>query len=443
MNIIIVTKNGVEEKFRNVDYETIYNRDDIKYLEINNYNKKTIEINKSIEVLKMNLTSLIEFPRINGNKISSILIKTAKIERIPDLSHLTNLEELKVEDAYINQINYPFPINIKNINLTYNQLKDDIFDNLSFYPKDLVEFDIGHNFITKHPPKNIRHKVKYSNNNIEEKLIFIQVIDDAMWDRDRDVNMRYMDNIRNAARNNNDNNNDINRVLDNLGNMAAEIRNDNVRRDLNNYRATVRLDTRPNQPNMFDTRQTVHITSINDSASRSIKKILELTENYPIVEDFEDDIFYNFYGNFVMRFLFYSSKIWRIKLILNDTSVHSITRVTYKKLLERVWQLIKHHEMKRDLIERLKTEVEESLGYCFTGRINRLVNSLTGIVDGIGITISTKEEVQNEINLVIKKLSENKINKEKALEEFEQIFEGRDLEENYKNAWIEALQDYD
>lgn len=408
MNIIIITNNGIEETFSNKDYNNIFLRNDIKYLEINNYNKNNIEINKSVEILKMINCSLTDFPKLNSNKLTNIFIKTSKISKIPDLSNLIDLEELTIEDSYIDQINYPFPKNIKNINLTYNQLKDDIFDNLSFYPNDLVEFDIGYNFITKFPPSEIIKKVKYYNNNIETKKIFIQIIEDEvnMWNRQ------------------------YNNQLD-----------DRVNIQFNNYNGII--NNINNQENMFNTSQTVHISSINDSASKSIIKILELTKNYPIEENFENDLLYNMYGNIIIRYIFYSNKIIRINFMLNDRSIHSNTKITYKKLLERIWQLIKNHEMKNDLIDRLKTEIEDSFGYCFTGRINRLINSLTGFIDDIGITISVKEEVQNEINLVIKKFVEKTVNKEEALKEFEKIFEGRYLEENYKKSWIEALEDYD
>jgi len=406
MNIIIITNNGIEETFNNKDYNNIFLRNDIKYLEINNYNKNNIEINKSVEILKMINCSLTDFPKLNGNKLTNIFIKTSKISKIPDLSNLIDLEELTIEDSYIDQINYPFPKNIKNINLTYNQLKDDIFDNLSFYPNDLVEFDIGYNFITKFPPSEIIKKVKYENNNIETKKIFIQIIEDEvnMW------NKKY------------------NNQLDDRVNIQI---NNNI---INNI---------DNQNNMFNTAQTVHMSSINDSASKSIIKILELTKDYPKEENFENDLLYNMYGNIFIRYIFHLNKIIWINFMLNDVSIHSNTKITYKKLLERIWQLIKNHEMKNDLIERLKNEIEDSFGYCFTGRINRLINSLTGFIDDIGITISVKEEVQNEINLVIKKFVEKTVNKEEALKEFEKIFEGRYLEENYKKSWIEALEDYD
>jgi len=122
--------------------------------------------------------------------------------------------------------------------------------------------------------------------------------------------------------------------------------------------------------------------------------------------------------------------------MISDTSIHSKMNITYNDLLERIWQLIKNHSEKNNLIERLKTEMHDSYIHCFTGRINRLINSLSRFIEGVGITISEKEELQNEIT-IIKKFGEKKI-----LKEMNGAFNCRNLEENYKNAWIEALEDY-
>jgi len=52
---------------------------------------------------------------------------------------------------------------------------------------------------------------------------------------------------------------------------------------------------------MFNSTQTLRIPSINDSASKSISKILELTKKYPIQDknNYTRELFYAFYGIFI------------------------------------------------------------------------------------------------------------------------------------------------
>ena len=396
MNIQIVSKTGKKEEIN--DFNLIKNRDDIKLLEITNYNFKNIIINSGIETLIIKKSLLTEFPDISRsiNTIRTIYIKTAKIEKIPDLSKYTELEELTVEDAYIEDINYHFPTNLRNLNLSYNKLSDSFFYDLERFPNDLVSINISHNFITKVPPISIRSIVNYECNNIEEKKICTVLIDDVFQtNRPNYIQNQYVQQI---------------------------------------YKPEV---------TMFNNSQTVHITSINDSASKSIKNILDKVQNYAVNNKYFDEILREFYGPFVFRCWYYPIKIASLKSLINDTSVHSVMKVTYAELLERVWTLISYHPQKKNLIERLKTEIHESFGYCFTGRINRLINSLSGFVDGIGITISAKEEIQNEVLLIVKRYSEEKITKEEAIAEVNNLLKDRnDLDDAFKKSWIEALEDY-
>ena len=440
--IYLITKKGKKENYTSLTF--LENRDDIQYLEIKNYKEKNLIFNKNIEIIKIRNSLIDQFPLINKN-IRIIEIIQSKIQKIPDLSNYKNLEELTIKDSYIKTIEYSFPKNLKNLNLEYNQIDDTFFNNLDFFPLELININIGHNFITKHPPMIICNKVKYDNNNIEEKKIFTVMIDDIMWNINKYTtqhnNQRNQYNNQYNNQHNNQHNNQIliplfdNNIDQNNNQMLIPLFNNNFEQHIKNVIT---------QKNMFNTTQTVHISSINDSASKSIEKILELTKNYPVQtqQKFINELFYEFYGIYIYRIIFYQNKITFINNMISDISIQSKMHITYNDLLERIWQLIKNHSEKNNLIERLKTEIHDSYLYCFTGRINRLINSLTGFIEGVGITISEKEEVQNEITIIIKKFGEKKILKEEALKGMNEIFNGRNLEENYKNAWIEALEDY-
>lgn len=418
MNISIITNTGKKEDYKSISktlIDTLLNkiseRNDIKLLEIIGP-IKNINIGSGIETLVIKKSLLSAFPDLTNSvdTLRVINITTSKIEKIPDLNKFSQLEELTIEDAYIKDIDYSFPNNLRNLNLSYNQISNSFFEVLNFFPNDIVSINISHNFITIPPPESIRHKVNYYCNNIEQKLIFTILIDEIFKGEAYEYDARI-----------------------DFGEYkygSATFRNPRIHN----------IDT---DITMFDSTQTVHIGSINDSASKSIKNIVERVKDYPVNNNYLDEILYEFYGNWLFRSAFYFISIKLLKGMVNDISVHSVTHITYGQLLERVWKLISIHPEKNNLIVRLKTEIHESFGFCFTGRINRLINSLSGFIDNIGITISTKEEVQNEILLVIKRYGDEKITKEEALNEVNEIFKYReDLDEPYKRSWIEALEEY-
>jgi hypothetical protein len=410
--IFIITRTGKKENYDSNSLTFLENRNDIQFLEIKNYKEKKLTLNQNIEVIKIYNSLLEDFNFVNKNIRIIEIIKT-KIEKIPNLSEYENLEELTIKDSYIKKIDYPFPINLRNLNLEYNQIDDTFFNNLDFFPLELININIGHNYITKIPPIIIRNKVNYNNNSIEEKKIFTIFLDDNIIS---DINKPLID-IQSIRLNMFENTQTVHRQSINIKSIGL---------------------------NMFENKQTVHIQSINDSVSKSIKKILELTKN---IEEYYNnnyigEILYEFYGVYIFRIFIYSYNIRQIEKMIKDKSIHSKMHITYNNLLVRVWQIIKNHPEKNNLIERLKNEIHDSFTYCFTGRINRLVNTLSGFVEGIKVTISEKEEVQNEIAIIIRNFGEKNISKENALKKINEVFNGRNLDEKYKKSWIDALEDY-
>jgi len=439
MNILIITKNGNRECF--TDLDMISDRKDIKLLEINYYKHKNIIINSGVETLIIKKSNLTEFPDISKcyNTIRVINIITSKIEQIPNLTKCIALEELTVEDAYINEIKHPFPNELRNLNLSYNQILDSFFNELNVFPNEIVSINISHNFITVVPPNEIRNKVNYECNNIEEKKIFTVLINDVFQEGRNNIFLGNRPDYEPGY--------GIYNGVQGVGGNDEYNLNDQFREPFQQFNQYNQLLQRPNlnRPavTMFSGGQTVHLTSINDSASKSIKNILDMVKDRPVNNKYLDEILYNFYGFYLFRICFYSISIYRLRNMIEDTSVHSVMRVTYGQLLERVWTLICNHPEKKNLIERLKTEIHDSFGYCFTGRINRLINSLSGFIDNIGITISPKEEIQNEVLLIVKRYGEEKITKEQALEEVNNLLKNRnDLDEAFKQSWINALEDY-
>ena len=60
-------------------------------------------------------------------------------------------------------------------------------------------------------------------------------------------------------------------------------------------------------------------------------------------------------------------------------------------------------DLQIEIQKRLNEEMQESECKCFTGRISRLVNCLSGYSDKVKIKISENEEISNIISIIMKK----------------------------------------
>ena len=111
-----------------------------------------------------------------------------------------------------------------------------------------------------------------------------------------------------------------------------------------------------------------------------------------------------------------------------------------------IMTIAKYHPQKEDMKTRIKIELEDSIGVCFTGRMNRLVNSLIGFVDGIQIGLSSKEELQMKIGAIVQSLIQKKIKTQQAVKEMNVVFDSFGetdfLTDATKQAYLSALDDY-
>ena len=87
------------------------------------------------------------------------------------------------------------------------------------------------------------------------------------------------------------------------------------------------------------------------------------------------------------------------------------------------------------------------MGLCFTGRMNRLVNSLSGIVEGIKVSFSIEEQIQLESQQIIERLTEKTITLEKAKEEMVEIFNDEEIKNvphlmQLKEDYVNALDEF-
>jgi hypothetical protein len=85
-----------------------------------------------------------------------------------------------------------------------------------------------------------------------------------------------------------------------------------------------------------------------------------------------------------------------------DDKVHSQHGLTFGELLQRVWTVVVNHPDRDGLKRVLKDELEAGRDVCFTGRFSRVLNALTGFVDGVRVDISDREHMQARIATIVK-----------------------------------------
>lgn len=205
----------------------------------------------------------------------------------------------------------------------------------------------------------------------------------------------------------------------------------------------------------LNNNQTVHVSSINECIVKAIDIIKRESKkytrvSYPVEELYYDgstSFFMNMYKNLNNERDHLKSEI---KIWCRDEIVHSIQKITFRELLTMIMTIVKNHPQKDDMKERIKIELQDSVGLCFTGRMNRLVNSLVGFVDGIQIGLSPKEEIKMRIDSIVQSLLHKKIKKEEAKKCMHALFdtyvdttEEEGLSENIKKSYFLALDDFE
>lgn len=80
-----------------------------------------------------------------------------------------------------------------------------------------------------------------------------------------------------------------------------------------------------------------------------------------------------------------------------DATVHTRHSITLRELLRLVWRVVRSHTSRDELLAVLADEIHAGAHLCFTGRFSRVLNTLTGFVDGVAVQISDAEQLQGRI----------------------------------------------
>ena len=125
----------------------------------------------------------------------------------------------------------------------------------------------------------------------------------------------------------------------------------------------------------------------------------------------------------------------------NTTDRHGICDVTFAEIFWTVWHRVRRHLDRDEILRIIDQEISDSEGLCFTGRSNRLINSLNGFCRDVVIRISDNDQISAVINMIKKKMEdEGKYSVEECRKMCEIQLKELGVEKNIINEWLAHLE---
>ena len=161
---------------------------------------------------------------------------------------------------------------------------------------------------------------------------------------------------------------------------------------------------------VYSSGQNVHDETISKNILESIKNILNtklilkttelcLKDFYSITQDDEFEIKED-------KDNIYGTPMEKLEYLCNLKHKHSVIDMTFAELFVYVWNRIRLSPYGIDIVKVLLSELDGMMSVCFSGRISRLINCLSGYDDGVNIGISENSQIQAKYNLIAKDLNQ-------------------------------------
>ena len=312
----------------------------------------------NLQTLELNNNEITQIPNEIGQlrNLRKLELNDNQIIKIPnEIGQLQNLRKLDLNNNQITQIQNEIGHlqNLQELGLSHNKITQ--IANEICHLQNLRELYLYNNKITQIPNEigKLRNlQIFYLNNN---NIIIIP------------ANIIQCNNLRQITYHGNNIEHNIpcvQRFLDRIRNAGGTI------------------------INMYNDKQNVHTSSIQTSIKNSIFHLLNV--NYIINE------MNNYIEDLVLTIK--TKQLITEYISLNET--HSDLDCTFEEIFKAVWNEILTFEIdiQNDVKKRLNEEMDDAECKCFTGRISRLVNCLSGYTNKVSIQISDAEQIGNIIS---------------------------------------------
>jgi hypothetical protein len=139
-------------------------------------------------------------------------------------------------------------------------------------------------------------------------------------------------------------------------------------------------------------RQNIHTTIVVQKVHEMVKLITQI----PVPPEYETETLKT-PGEIILECGLSKKAAWQmISKYCEEVDIYDLGIGIYPKILNSVWQYIKHSEHREDLKKILKTEMQDNIGMCQQGNLSRLCNILTGYLDGLNMDIRSPREILND-----------------------------------------------
>lgn len=340
--------------------------------------------------------------------IETIRIDKSNITQCPNIGHCPNLRACIIIHSAIDNFNHQFqiPHKLEEFNLQANLLKNlDTTTQQAF----VYRIDIKNDF----------------KKDVNKKLKKINLSDNYLKYDDVCKEIRG---ICNLIRQGTYKHNNIN--FNNVANV-------NVQNFINQQVGGVGT---PAPTSSLFGGQNVHLSSINTSILNSVivMQTFITTHNIPTQKNMMNDLEKHL-ENHILKLLETNCK---------SPTINMSTSLTYLQTFQLIWTILcyKHQQKEivlKDVCERIAVELLDGKDMCFTGKYNRLINSMVGIIEGVQVGFSTQEQLQLEFEMLLKTFQNRQTNIEDA---FSQLYCGAittlEFTPNHlKKSWMEAILD--
>ena len=178
---------------------------------------------------------------------------------------------------------------------------------------------------------------------------------------------------------------------------------------------------------VYQDNQSIHNSGIQKSFRESVNRLLSKKPELSLEKTLEEIVSSELPNECKSSLIEYSS----------SKDIHGELNITFGDLIIAVWDRIRGHENKQDILLILSQEMSDALCMCFTGRITRLVNTLSGFVPDVEIKISDNEQISNLVIVTKDKIIPYNSDEHKAL--FQKEMEERDYTQDIIMEWMSYL----
>lgn len=202
--------------------------------------------------------------------------------------------------------------------------------------------------------------------------------------------------------------------------------------------------------------QNVHSTDIQETFAESVNKLMKIKTID--IKDIRQSV-YDYYvtrnlkkpsfGKHVRKFMYEifnrpttietNDQIF-IRILNTNLDLGSIVQrcgVTYFEIFKKIWEITETHEHKEEMRKILRDDIFEARGVCFTGKVTKMVNSMSGFIPEINVGYSENEQINNMVIIIMRRAEKDKnIN---VYDEVKKELDNLKIDEEKQKIWLEAL----